>query len=120
MPDSLTLDSLSLEESQSLDSDSHLAATYDILFAYLYELRFQHFAADFSDESVKNICLLSSCLSWHIDSNQWSDPKQRARAFMIASYRRVLCYGADRNLQLCQRVHSDLVSLGRAEVNTCL
>lgn len=110
------MQSLSIKELLTEGTDFHMAVMWDLVFAYMYEARFQNFDDELSESSVANIIHLSQCLAWHVDPKQWSTSDQRAKAFIVSSYRRVLCYGAYRNFDLCQRVHSDVVSLTRSEL----
>lgn len=98
------LASLSLTENETLAAaDDHLQAVlFDLLFALSYESRFQHFATDLPETSVTSVLTLSQCLAWHVDPQQWKSQNSRAKAFVVSSYRRVLCLAAYRNIDLCR------------------
>jgi len=58
---------------------------------------------------------LSQTLSNHIDPKKWENDKNRAKAYTVGSFRRVLCFAVYRNFELCQKVHEDVCSLTKPE-----
>ena len=109
----LSLNSLELEDSVMVNNEAQaiLAVVFDLLFASLYEQRFQMFEGIVGEQPVRSIVTLSTTLSWHIDPQNWSDNAKRCKAYLVNSYRRVLTYGFYRNFSLCEKIKEDLSSL---------
>ena len=108
----LTMDSLNLDETEidTDDAQAKLAVVFDILFAIIYEQRFQMFGGIADEQSVRSIVTLSQTLSWHIDPKNWSNNANRCKAYLVNSYRRILTYGFYRNFSLCEKIKEDISS----------
>ena len=109
-----------------------LATVYDLMYSIQYELRFQNFKAfetpeigseitgDFSS-SLLNVIQISQTFSWLIYpcKELWGnqcEPQTRFKAFVVASYRRGLCYGFYKSFHYLEKVHADCVALDKEQI----